>query len=259
MRHSEARELLVDWEHGALEPSTRTDVATHVESCATCRDWLDTYRLLATALGPAGAGAAGHPQSELLARWAVRPHEVEAREQERLQEHLRSCPECHRAMTVVPEALFEAKRPVSRLRGALSPGWLQRAALAAGLATLVVGGALWLRARTAEPVPGAPPMAEVFGPGSQEGTGEHLSGVELDGTRTIQGERRLTLTDVEIPSGSSITLRAEERIAFGNGVRIGPGTKVAIEISGAGSPSPAGAGDSPRSRARHPRRSRSGS
>ena len=240
MRHTEALTLLSDFAADSLDPSRRAAVTEHVDGCAHCREWLADYRALSDALGSVPGNPEAHPDSELLAAWAIQTGDLDDAVRERLEHHAASCPECRRVMDIVPEAVFEAKRPLirpnrpSRLRGPARRRTLRRLALAAGLAVLLLGaGSLLMHSGTGQSRPvGATHTASAAASTPQGPSDHHLSGIELEGTHLIQAARQLTLTDVKVASGAKITLRAGEKIAFGDGVQIGSGSAVAIEISG---------------------------
>ena len=57
---------------------------------------------------------------------------------------------------------------------------------------------------------------------------EEISDTEIEGTRLIEAEGSLTISQVRIKDGARVTIHAGDSVAFGNGFQVGPETRVSI-------------------------------
>ena len=85
--HDRILESLPEFAAGTLRKGQRLEFDQHVSTCAECREWLETYRLLEATLTPTET----HPQADDLARFALHS-ELDGG----LDAHLVSCGDCRR-------------------------------------------------------------------------------------------------------------------------------------------------------------------
>ena len=194
VRHRYGSELLADYAARRLDARSRPIVEEHLAECADCREWLETYRLLASGL--ATEQTTGHLPSADLAAWAV----LEDQPPGKAVAHLAACATCGRELELVTAAIRAARRegheeqPASWWR----PGGRRRAVwlAAASLVLVVLAGSLLLTLR-----------------GGTTQTYE-ISGVVLAGEETFTA-RSIHASDVEIRPASEIVFQAEELVVLG--------------------------------------------
>lgn len=154
MDHQEASRLLPDLLSGRLRDDRRAGLEAHLDECADCREWSETYDFLADALS--GERETMHPSSEQLAHLAVDDELLTAPERDRLAAHLEGCADCRRELRLSHGALAAARREPSVLRFPLrlptqaAPAWL---ALAASLILALAVAFFALRHDGFEPGP----------------------------------------------------------------------------------------------------------
>ncbi|OFW06363.1 MAG: hypothetical protein A3H96_22280 [Acidobacteria bacterium RIFCSPLOWO2_02_FULL_67_36] len=136
MDHRDAEPLLVDAAQGVLDPGQAAAFEAHVEACDDCRTWLETYRRLADA---AAEDPAGHPSSDLLARFAAVAAGISAAERAGVESHLVSCAACREDVRLARTALEEARRPRRALPAMALPLALAATLVAATAAGLLYG------------------------------------------------------------------------------------------------------------------------
>lgn len=230
--HETAKGLLPDHGSPVLDDRVATALEGHLAKCEECRGWVETRELLEQAVRHED-DVEEHPASELLALCAVRPEEVYEVERSGVREHLEQCTVCRQEVEAVRAALGEARpgtaAPTTARADALRrPGWIGWGSLAAGVAGLAVATGLLLTGPPERPT-------SALGPGtdapraSAAGSGEELSGLELDGPRLIVADRSLLVRDVKVKRGSRVTVRVGEVAAFGDGFQISDGGALVVE------------------------------
>ena len=106
MDHDAAHLLVADLLQGTRDPARRDEVARHVDGCAECQAWRDTYLLLARSLAADPAG--GHPDAGALAEYALHPFGLADPERAAVEAHLERCGECRRHADLARRAVHEA-------------------------------------------------------------------------------------------------------------------------------------------------------
>ena len=116
----------------------------------------------------------------------------------------------------------ETEHPVPSARPDSSLAWWQLAAaaciLAVAVKVIVPYTTLYLEPDIPRPRDIAVKIEETEQPRTGA-LGTTMSEEEIGGTRIIQAEGSLTLSDVKIMDGARVTIRANEVVAFGNGFR----------------------------------------
>ena len=208
MTHENLQASLPDFAAGALSEDRCLAVEEHVTACAECREWLETYRLLETALTP----VADHPAAEELANCALFSElDVE------LDAHLATCASCSEEIEISRAAVAFA-RDEGDAEGTV--GWSPRVsgrqlALAAAILLAVIGTPL-LTNRLSTPAAGT--------------ENYELSGKNVSGVTTIVADSSITAAEMEILSGAEVTLEAGEVVTFGEGFSVGADASLSIEI-----------------------------
>jgi hypothetical protein len=233
MDHREVRELLVDLRAGDLDQSTHEEVNLHVSECVACRAWLETHDLLASLAGV--EEGLEHPESELLACFAVRPEAMDRAQSTVVRRHLESCSSCRREVDLLAGAVAEA-RPHSARHDYVtiqSPGrrwWYVAAAAVVGVIALrlfLPAERVNRRHADVQPNEAVIQAVESHQIGAVPAV-ENITGEEIHGTRLIEAKGGLTLIRVKISDGAKVTIYAGDGVAFGDGFQIGAGTTVAV-------------------------------
>lgn len=229
MDHREIEDYLPDFAAGDLDESTRVAVSAHVDRCADCRSWLETYETLFAGMSQREENQ--HPTSEILALCITRPEEDYEFGGADLDHHLDDCEDCREDLERVGDAV-RAARPsptpaanISPFR--VAPSWWRVAA--AGVVGVGIGSLLMFGT-----VGFDQPRIEVSDRSSgldgrgNDSSREEISDAEIEGTRFIEAEGSLTISQVRIKDGARVTIYAGDGVAFGNGFQIGPETRVSI-------------------------------
>lgn len=227
--HSEAVERLPLFASGSLRGAVREDLEAHVRQCSSCREWLETYLLLWRGLG--ARHAVEHVQASELALLVVNPQELDEPGMEDVRAHLASCSACQLELDLVSAAIEDAKpgRELAPEVVSVTPVLRRkRFLLAAGVAIAILGAAALLQEPYREYRRGdAPRIAR----GSEAVTpATRLVHTSLQGARVFEAEGRLEVAQVDVAGGADITLRARDRVVFGEGFRVGPNAKLAVEV-----------------------------
>lgn len=235
MNHSIAVENLLAFAEGRLDGDLEPAVAAHAESCGACREWLETFQLLADGLSLAGEG--GHLDSGLLARHAAQPHALSDFEAAYVEGHLATCRVCAEDLALVRAALGAtgASAPMRSAGAGSSAVRLRRsrqvlvaAALSVAIVLgFVVGKGLFGGGSESRRGPDGPSVVEAAATEVQEDG--HLSGVELDGVRVIESRSNLRISDSSIKNGAKVKIRAGGGIVFGDGFKVESGASLAVE------------------------------
>lgn len=234
--HLEATRALVELEDGALEAGSAASVVAHLEECAPCQEWIETYRLLATTLGSKEGQQLSHPNSELLACWALRPDDLDELEEAQVSAHVRSCRACRQATELVHKSTLEARLdrspPTWRHRATERLGAGPRLLVAAGLAAALIGSiALFASLSPFRRSPAAGTETEGFRYELSDGhevSDHQLSGLEIYGSQSIEAGETLGVSNVKIRNGAMVTLRSKQRVALGNGFIVDLGARATI-------------------------------
>ena len=210
IKHKTLQESLPAFAAGTLRKEQRLEFDQHVSTCAECREWLETYRLLETSLTPTEA----HPPADDLARFALQS-ELDGG----LDAHLASCNDCRREIELSRSAVAFARDGTDLQSASGRQAWRsaitgQRFAIAATLLLAVVS-IPFLTLRLARET------ARVD---------YDLSGKSLGGNQTITAENSIMATRTVIVPGAEVTLRAGEVVALGEGFSVGSGASLIIEI-----------------------------
>lgn len=232
MKHTEAKELLVEFADGTLGEQQRAAVAGHVRSCDACDRWLGTYNLVAGAIN----AASHHPTADAVAAYANEPADLPGPKRSELEAHLGQCSCCAREYELTRQAL-EASRSADALTtsitgrlqtkaGHLDRRWLAAAALAAA-ATLTIAMTIMFRA------------SETLQP--PETVERHVQGERFVGHKVIDAPDRLVATDVHVETDSSLTLRAGKTV-LGEHFSVGRGGRLVIATTGASEEAPTNTG-----------------
>jgi len=217
MDHREIEGCLADFAAGDLDEATSADISLHIENCAECRSWLETYESLFAEMSRREENQ--HPTSEILALRVTRPEEEYEFDGADLDHHLSACEDCRQDLERVGEAV-RAARP-SPTPTANTPlfkvarSWWRVAAagiVGIGIGSLLIFGTLGIDQ----------PDNELF----------EISDTVIEGTHLIETEGSITISHVRIKDGATVTIHAGDSVAFGNGFQVGPETRVSV---GAGS------------------------
>lgn len=237
MKHHEAVEYLLDLAEGSLQGELRASVAAHAATCSACQDWLETFDSLARQ-SPLTADR-DHPDVESLARYTVHPNAMNEMERYGIEAHLESCSACTQDLTLVRAAVRNVRagaseEPVQPWTEA-KPRWRRYwKELTAAVLALAVAGAGWMSlgaVRRSPEVSTIGGLGEVSGADSKAGKTEDLSGVDLVGTRSIETDSGLRISDLKVKKGASITIRAGGGVAFGDGFQVEGGASLAVDGS----------------------------
>ncbi|MEW6323628.1 MAG: hypothetical protein AB1635_21355 [Acidobacteriota bacterium] len=152
MDHATAELLLADAAHGRLDDASREALARHVESCAECRAWADTYRFLQRSLVADAPDAGSHVASDQLARFALGAATLTAADRDEIARHVAGCGQCQAEVQLARAAVADARAlPASPPAVVTAAPRRVPLALAAGFALAVLGaGALALQLRAAQ-------------------------------------------------------------------------------------------------------------
>ena len=218
MGHDEARALLPQLAGGEIGKADERLLRRHLEECADCRSWLETWSLLADSLAPAEAEA-GHLSSDQIARLAASRELLAESEPAALEEHLGECEDCRRLLELTREALTGGRK--ERRKPAVT-SWLKPSRLAlpmrvAAAAALVLALGLIFMPRR------APEVAGIADRNDRE-----IADTVLRGTQVIEAEGSLTARGVTVESGGEVTLRASETVILENGFSVGSGASLTV-------------------------------
>lgn len=136
--HGDARLLLSDLLEGRLGRTEKEAVQAHLESCARCRSWVETYTLAREALDE---DRLHHLPSGEVAQFAIEPEQLEPEQLERIATHLRSCESCKDEVETCRDA-SAAARHGGRRRSVT--GRNLRVALAAAIALATVAYPIYI-------------------------------------------------------------------------------------------------------------------
>lgn len=235
MNHTEATRCLLDVVPDPCGDPVARDLAAHLDACDECRSWHASLELLAASVQPPALD--DHPASDVIALCAARPDEVLEPDRADLRRHLEICGECRREIGLMRDALEHARvpkaeRPMGWNRVHARPGrlWTALAATAVvsiSLAALLSGGF----GSGSDPGPLVPQSHE-----PRAGTDERSAVTATDssslgdvsGQQEIQVGSNETLVHTKITDGSRVTIRGDQRLAFGDGFVIGSGTRVVV-------------------------------
>ena len=107
MDHREIEGYLPDFAAGDLDEATRVAVAAHVDQCADCRSWLETYETLFAGMSRREENQ--HPTSEILALRITRPEEDYEFDGADLDHHFNDCEDCRQDLERVGDAVRAAR------------------------------------------------------------------------------------------------------------------------------------------------------
>lgn len=237
MNHREASLLLVDFTDRRLDERTRHELISHVKCCTACQGWLHSYDLLEDEADKKGFFG-DHPESDLLAKWLVRPEDLDDPSCSLIERHIELCAVCQRDIEMVRTAVLEAKPDVDsaieeRRATPVSNWW--KAAAAACIASM----ALWLVISFESRRPSdfdlttndsATHVEEPYTGATNSGH-QDLAGLEIDGTRLIETAGSLTLSKMKINDGANVTILAGGGVTLGNGFQIGSRALVEVGVS----------------------------
>lgn len=208
MRHDPLESRLAAYAAGDLGPRAGARLERHLAVCGECRDWLDTYRLLASDLSPDE-----HVPSPLLATLAA-GGALDRREEGQVRSHLEACAPCRRELETTRRALAAARRPsrrqasIRRFPGAASTVPV-RMAVAAGILLAILLGGLFL-ARLHPDGPGPTP-------------------IPIRGEQVLRADRQLVLQNLSVKKGAHLVARGDS-VVLGNGFTVESGGSLAIEL-----------------------------
>lgn len=229
MKHEEALRWLPEYAAGNLEAADI--VMNHLDSCTECQDWLETYRVLESLGGPAAASSgssavkepvATHPESELLAEYAVDPLALDPDAVAEIDSHLESCSVCHSDVQMTRAAVINARSgaiesaedsAASKRRVRPAVRW----ALAAGLTGALVAAALFYS----------------DAPSSETQVAVDPSPQKIEGPWLIEGKGNETVNagELSLARGSNVTMRADTVVALGNGFSVERDADLRIELT----------------------------
>lgn len=216
MRHHKAIELLPSLETEKIAASERDELLRHLEECADCREWRETYLLFSDAL--AGDGVE-HPSSEQLARQAADPERMTGPERQSITEHLASCAACRQESEVTAAALTQSRTEgdANLLSGRWASPATSTALRLALAASVVLAVALGFTLRSPEA-----PDATVA---------RQLSGEQLSGVQVIEAANSISAEFVTVGGDGEVTFRAGESVALSDGFSVGSDTTFRVEIA----------------------------
>jgi len=213
MDHREIEVCLPDFAAGNLDEATSANISLHIEKCAGCRSWLETYESLFAEMSRPEENE--HPTSEILALRVTRPEEEYEFDGADLEHHLSACEDCRQDLERVGEAV-RAARPSPIPAANTSPFKVARVwwrVAAAGIVGVGLGSLLMFGRLGVDK-----PEIELF----------EISDTVIEGTQLIQSEGSITISQVRIKDGATVTIHAGDSVAFGNGFQVGPETRVSI-------------------------------
>ena len=135
MDHDAAHLLVADLVQGTLDPPRRDEVERHLDGCAECQAWRETYLLLARSLAVDPTG--GHPDAGTLAAYGLHASRLADSDRAAVAAHLEQCGECRRHVDLIRRAVDEA--PVQPAAGVWAR--VRPYAIAASLLVFVGGAA----------------------------------------------------------------------------------------------------------------------
>lgn len=221
VQHDESTRYLPELAAGDLDGELARRVSSHVEGCADCRDWLDTYQLLAAAATSSKTKHPGsaHPSSEVLASLAVDPATFDPISRDSVLDHLMTCHDCSNEIDLCRGALATGDVVRSGERGSESVAWSSgrssmsrwQTSIAAGLTGLALAASLYFA------------MAARFSPDQYL-----ISNTTLRGNQTIRATEQIAASRSQVDSGARITLRAKE-VVLGDGFTVDRNAVLVIE------------------------------
>jgi Putative zinc-finger len=200
MSHRDFESLLGEYAEGALDRAAVDRLEAHLADCDECREWLAAYRQLRAELACEPC-----PAADLLAEYAVGAVPLAEVKRSRVERHLEACPDCRADLELVRAAVGAARPAHEQPR---VPARHRRLAVAASVILVVAAaGGLILRERGLSGARGGYQVADV-------------------------GERNLFFAG-NVADGDTITLRASETVALGEGFSVGSGASLTIELASA--------------------------
>jgi predicted anti-sigma-YlaC factor YlaD len=237
LNHRDAIERLALWAASGADWGVDESLSSHVRGCASCREWIDTYRWLQDGLRENESATKEHPPTEMLALCATRPEELGELDQQDLNEHLRSCAECRQVLELAADAVRAARpRGATGVAESLVPTgakpfawsrWVSASVAAAGVVAVVALGVSWHSVPSRSV--GLLETSDV-GDRRREET-DRVAGLQVEGYRLFGSERSLSVSDTQIAAGSQVRFRAGDSVRFGHGFRIRDGGRVAVEAT----------------------------
>lgn len=240
MKHREAMTYLPDLAAGSLPADAAVPVARHVETCRSCADWLSLYSLLGQHLASTDISDVHHPDSDLLASYALHPEEMSEVQSQRLRRHLDCCADCREELELSHRAVLEA-RPgaghASRDRqSAIARRWV---GLAAGIAALLVCGALLFNLFSRADRGFGQASSNLRATGSTAQPEEmSVSDRRFEGVEVVHAETSMRVTNTEVQPGADVAFSAGGVVAFGDGFRVAEGGRITVTSRRSGHPSP---------------------
>lgn len=238
MNHREAQRQLSDLLAGEVGDARRAELEAHLEECADCRDWSETWEFLSRALE--AGHEAEHPSSEQLARLAVAAERLTAEESERLEAHLEECGDCRRELQLSRQAVTAARRGATVVPFRLRPPSRATAWRLALAASLILALALTFLVARPDGVGGGPVTAavdpEIGRPATESAPASAGEGVVEPAAVTTESPSVVT-ADYSIDSGA-VTLRAAEMVVLGEGFAIGTSASLGVEVTKTASAEP---------------------
>jgi hypothetical protein len=139
MDHDEAKLLLSEYLEGTLDESLQAHVRAHVDACAECRAWIESYQLVEKAMSK---DSETHPSSDDLAAFTVEPESLAAPTLASIARHISRCESCREIVEATRDAVQSA--PETTTSAVASRRGTMWTALAAAIAVVALGCAAYL-------------------------------------------------------------------------------------------------------------------
>ncbi len=170
---------------GSLSAKEREMFERAVQESETIRSEVDEGRMLSVGLAAAEGLAIGHPDSDLLATYAVDIKTLDSNERDKIERHLTDCPECRIEVQTSRESMRFLEEPAVAGRATLLQSareWMfgstvRWAAAAAGLVLVLAASAYWGSKLSG---PSAPSVARVALSAASERAGRQSTSFVVD-------------------------------------------------------------------------------
>jgi anti-sigma factor RsiW len=216
MKHREAEIVLDSFVRGEVDQDQADLVRRHLEKCADCREWVETFSQLALIVDDE---VVNHLTSDDLARFAVEASHASGALADPRARHLDVCFTCREEFNLAVGALREARRldeSVSfLLRKVISPRsqpvfeW--SLAAAAVLAIVLV----------------LPLVSRLVGQGPESDI--VISGKVLDGPQVVMTAGQVRAENSEVGKNGDLILRAGRGVVLGEGFRVAVDGRLQVE------------------------------
>lgn len=208
--HRAARRLLPDYVSGRRQAQSQA-LEAHIADCLNCQGWVETYELLAAALG--ADTVQKHPDSSELSEFSLADSRLSDGARERVAGHLETCTACRHETELVRASVVESAepdlilpRPVTR-RGRLLAS-VGRLAVAATVVAMFGG---WVIAKRWTRIPDE----------------YRLTGRSILGLKAIEANRSIIVENTDVQVGSTLNLKSPV-VAIGEGFSVGTGASLVV-------------------------------